>query len=375
VIIGVPKEIKVHEYRVGLTPPSVRELVAHGHQVLVEAGAGAAIDFQDDDYRAAGASIAPGAPEVFERAGMIVKVKEPLEPERRRLRAGQVLFTYLHLAPDPAQAKDLIESRATCIAYETVTSGAGSLPLLAPMSEVAGRMSIQAGASALEKSRGGRGVLISGVPGVPPAKVVILGGGVVGANAAQMAVGLGADVSVLDRSLDTLRRIDARFGAAVKTIFSTASAIEAEVLQADLVIGGVLIPGAAAPKLVTRAMLKRMKRGAVLVDVSIDQGGCFETSRPTTHDAPTYEVDGVIHYCVANMPGAVARTSTLALNNATLPFVLALADRGWPQALREDANLANGLNIAAGQVTHRAVAEALDLPYTPAGNAILAEAA
>jgi alanine dehydrogenase len=375
VIVGVPKEIKVHEYRVGLTPHSVRELVAHGHEVLVETGAGAAIDFPDDDYRAAGAAIAADAAEVFRRAGMIVKVKEPLEPERRRLRPDQVLFTYLHLAPDPAQAKDLISSRATCIAYETVTSSAGSLPLLAPMSEVAGRMSIQAGASALEKSRGGRGVLLSGVPGVAPAKVVILGGGVVGANAAQMAVGLGADVTVIDRSLDTLRRIDARFGVAVKTIFSTAAAIEAAVLEADLVIGGVLVAGAAAPKLVTRAMLPRMKRGAVLVDVSIDQGGCFETSRPTTHDAPTYEVDGVIHYCVANMPGAVARTSTLALNNATLPFVLALADRGWSQALRDDAHFANGLNIAGGKVTNRAVAESLGLPYTPAGSAILREAA
>jgi alanine dehydrogenase len=375
VIVGVPKEIKVHEYRVGLTPQSVRELVAHGHEVLVETGAGAAIDFPDDDYRAAGAAIAADAAEVFRRAAMVVKVKEPLEPERRRLRAGQVLFTYLHLAPDPAQAKDLISSRATCIAYETVTSSAGSLPLLAPMSEVAGRMSIQAGACALEKSRGGRGVLLSGVPGVAPAKVVILGGGVVGVNAAQMAVGLGADVTVIDRSLDALRRIDARFGAAVKTLFSTAATIEAEVLQADLVIGGVLVPGAAAPKLVTRAMLPRMKRGAVLVDVSIDQGGCFETSRPTTHDAPTYEVDGVIHYCVANMPGAVARTSTLALNNATLPFVLALANRGWPQALREDAHFADGLNIAGGKVTNRAVAEALGLPYTPAGNALLLEAA
>jgi alanine dehydrogenase len=312
---------------------------------------------------------------VFEAAEMIVKVKEPQPAECAMLRKGQLLFTYLHLAPDPAQAEDLISSRATCIAYETVTSTAGGLPLLAPMSEVAGRMSIQAGASALEISRGGRGVLLSGVPGVPPAKVVILGGGVVGANAAQMAVGLGADVTVIDRSLDALRRIDARFGAAVKTLFSTAAAIEAAVLQADLVIGGVLLPGAAAPKLVTRAMLPRMKRGAVLVDVSIDQGGCFETSRPTTHDDPTYEVDGVIHYCVANMPGAVARTSTLALNNATLPFVLALADRGWRQALRDDAHFAEGLNVAGGQVTNRAVAEALGLAYTPARSAILLEAA
>ena len=369
-IVGVPKETKVHEYRVGLTPHSVRELVAHGHEVCVETQAGAAIDFSDADYRAAGAKIVATAEELFAAADMIVKVKEPLEPERHRLRENQVLFTYLHLAPDPVQAKDLLASRAVCIAYETVTSGAGTLPLLAPMSEVAGRMAIQAGATALEKSHGGRGVLLAGVPGVPPAKVVILGGGVVGMNAAQMAVGLGADVTVLDRSLEVLRRIDARFGAAVRTLYSTQSAIEAEVLEADLVIGGVLVPGASAPKLVTRAMLKRMKRGAVLVDVSIDQGGCFETSRPTTHQEPTYEVDGIIHYCVANMPGAVARTSTLALNNATLPFVLALADKGWKRALREDAHFGDGLNIVAGKVTNRAVAEALGLPYTPADSAM-----
>jgi alanine dehydrogenase len=374
-IIGVPKETKVHEYRVGLTPPSVRELVAHGHEVRVETRAGAAIDFGDDDYRAAGARIVATADELFASADMIVKVKEPLADERRRLRESQVLFTYLHLAPDPVQAKDLLASRAVCIAYETVTSNAGSLPLLAPMSEVAGRMSIQAGASALEKSRGGRGVLLAGVPGVTPAKVVILGGGVVGANAAQMAAGLGADVTVLDRSLETLRRIDARFGAAVKTVYSTQAAIEGHVLEADLVIGAVLVPGAASPKLIGRELLARMKRGAVLVDVAIDQGGCFETSRPTTHDAPTYVVDGVIHYCVANMPGAVARTSTIALNNATLPFVLALADKGWKRALREDAHFGDGLNIAGGKVTHRAVAEALGLPYTPAEALILAEAA
>ena len=374
-IVGVPKETKVHEYRVGLTPQSVRELVAHGHEVRVETRAGAAIDFDDEAYRAAGAAIVATAEEVFAAAALVVKVKEPQEAERRRLREGQVLFTYLHLAPDPAQAKDLLASRAICIAYETVTSASGTLPLLAPMSEVAGRMSIQAGASALEKSHGGRGVLLSGVPGVAPAKVVILGGGVVGVNAAQMAAGLGADVTVLDRSLETLRRIDARFGAAVKTLYSTDATVEAEVLQADLVIGAVLVPGAAAPRLISRSLLARMKRGAVLVDVSIDQGGCFETSRPTTHDAPTYEVDGVIHYCVANMPGAVARTSTIALNNATLPFVLALADKGWKRALRDDAHLANGLNIARGHVTHRAVAEALGLPYTPVEAAILAEAA
>ena len=374
-IIGVPRETKVHEYRVGLTPSSVAELARQGHDVRVESGAGAAIDFSDADYRAAGATIAANAGEVFGAAELVVKVKEPLEAERARLRKEQVLFTYLHLAPDPLQAKDLRASGAVCIAYETVTSAAGALPLRAPMSEVAGRMSIQAGANALEKSHGGRGVLLAGVPGVAPAKVVILGGGVVGMNAAQMAVGLGADVTVLDRSIDVLRRLDARFGGGVRTLYSTQSAIEAEVLQADLVIGAVLVPGAASPRLIERALLKRMKRGAVLVDVAIDQGGCFETSRPTTHDRPTYEVDGVVHYCVANMPGAVARTSTLALNNATLPFVLALADKGWKRALREDAHFRNGLNIAAGKVTHRAVAEALGLACTSAEAAILAEAA
>jgi len=372
-IVGVPKETKVHEYRVGLTPQSVRELVRHGHEVWVETKAGAAIDFGDDAYRAAGGKVVATASEIFAGADLVVKVKEPQEPERRQLRRDQVLFTYLHLAPDPDQARDLIASGAVCIAYETVTSPTGTLPLLAPMSEVAGRMSIQAGASALEKSRGGRGVLISGVPGVAPANVVILGGGVVGANAAQMAVGLGADVTVLDRSLEVLRRIDARFDARVKTLYATEAAIEAAALNADLVIGAVLVPGAAAPRLITRELLKRMKRGAVLVDVSIDQGGCFETSRPTTHDDPTYEVEGIVHYCVANMPGAVARTSTLALNNATLPFVLALADKGWKRALRDDPHFGNGLNVAAGRVTNRAVAEALGLAYTPAETAIPAE--
>jgi alanine dehydrogenase len=373
-IVGVPKETKVHEYRVGLTPHSARELVAHGHQVHVEAGAGAAIDFGDADYRDAGAKIVATSREVFASCDLIVKVKEPLAPERAQLREDQVLFTYLHLAPDPLQAKELLASRAVCIAYETVTSSGGTLPLLAPMSEVAGRMSIQAGASALEKSHGGRGVLLAGVPGVSPAKVVVIGGGVVGINATQMAVGLGADVTVLDRSLDVLRRIDARFGVAVKTVYSTRAAIEAAVIGADLVIGAVLVPGAAAPKLIDRALLGRMKRGAVLVDVAIDQGGCFETSRPTTHEEPTYEVDGIIHYCVANMPGAVARTSTLALNNATLPFVLALADKGWKQALHEDHHFRDGLNIAAGKVTNRAVAEALGLAFTPVDDAMLAEA-
>ena len=374
-IVGVPRETKVHEYRVGLTPQSVRELTRRGHEAWIETGAGAAIDFSDADYRAAGAKIVAKAAEVFAGAEMVVKVKEPLAPERAQLRRGQLLFTYLHLAPDPLQAKELLASGATCIAYETVTSATGTLPLLAPMSEVAGRMSMQAGAYALEKARGGRGVLLAGVPGVPPGKVLILGGGVVGVNAAQIAVGMGADVTVVDRSLEALRRIDARFGSALKTQYSTEAAVEAAALEADLVIGAVLVPGAAAPKLIGRALLSRMKRGAVLVDVAIDQGGCFETSRPTTHDDPTYEVDGIIHYCVANMPGAVARTSTLALNNATLPFVLALADKGWARALRDDAHFANGLNVAAGKVTHRAVAEALGLPYTTAEAAILAEAA
>ncbi len=374
-IVGIPKETKVHEYRVGLAPDSVRELVHHGHEVRVQTLAGAAIGFHDDDYRAAGARIVATAEEIFAGADLIVKVKEPLADERRQLRENQVLFTYLHLAPDPVQAKELLASRAICIAYETVTSQAGGLPLLAPMSEVAGRMSVQAGASALENSRGGRGVLLAGVPGVPRAKVVILGGGVVGANAAQIAAGAGADVTILDRSVDVLRRLDARFGPAVKTLFSTRSALEAAVVEADLVIGAVLVPGAAAPRLISRELLGRMKRGAVLVDVSIDQGGCFETSRATTHEEPIYEVDGVIHYCVANMPGAVARTSTLALNNATLPFVLALADKGWKRALRDDAHFGHGLNIARGQVTHPAVADSLGLPYTPAEQALLAEAA
>ena len=374
-IVGVPRETKVHEYRVGLTPQSVRELTRRGHQAWIETGAGAAIDFSDADYRAAGAKVVAKAGELFAGADTIVKVKEPLASERAQLRPGQVLFTYLHLAPDPLQAKELVASRAICIAYETVTSASGTLPLLAPMSEVAGRMSIQAGAHALEKSRGGRGVLLAGVPGVPPGRVLILGGGVVGVNAAQMAVGMGADVTVVDRSLEALRRIDARFGAAVKTQYSTEAAVEAAALEADLVIGAVLVPGAAAPKLIGRKLLPRMKRGAVLVDVAIDQGGCFETSRPTTHDDPTYEVDGIIHYCVANMPGAVARTSTLALNNATLPFVLALAEKGWKRALGDDPHFANGLNIAAGKVTNRAVADALGLAYTPVEEALDAGAA
>ncbi len=363
-LIGVPKEIKVHEYRVGMTPASVREVVASGHSVLVQTGAGEGIGAPDETYLAAGARIAGSAEEVFERAEMIVKVKEPQAVERARLRDGQVLFTYLHLAPDPDQTRDLVASGAVCIAYETVTQPGGGLPLLAPMSEVAGRMSIQVGASSLERAHGGMGILLGGVPGVAPARVVVLGAGVVGTNAVLMAVGTGAVVVVLDRSLDALRRIDARFGARVITKHANRDNVEREVLAADLVIGAVLVPGAAAPRLVTREMLGRMKKGAVLVDVSIDQGGCFETSRPTTHDDPIYVVDGIVHYCVANMPGGVARTSAFALNNATLPFVLALADKGWKRALADDPHLCAGLNVAQGKVTYAAVAQALGYPFT-----------
>jgi alanine dehydrogenase len=363
-LIGVPKEIKNHEYRVGLTPSSVRELTAHGQQAIVERGAGDGIGVNDADYVTAGASIVVSAQEVFARADLIVKVKEPQPGERKMLRVDQVLFTYLHLAPDPEQAKDLVASGATCIAYETVTSARGGLPLLAPMSEVAGRMSIHAGATALHKAHGGRGVLLGGVPGVEPAKVVILGGGVVGSHAADMAVGLGADVTVIDRSVDVLRTLNAHWGGRVKTVYSTRDAIEHHVLDADLVIGGVLIPGAAAPKLVTADMIKRMKPGAVVVDVAIDQGGCFETSHATTHTDPTYVVDGVVHYCVANMPGAVPRTSTFALNNATLPFVIDLATKGYRKALIQDPHLMNGLNIHHGKVTCREVAAALGYTYT-----------
>ena len=362
-LIGVPKEIKVHEYRVGLTPSSVREAVAHGHQVIVEREAGRGIGAADAAYEKAGATIVAGAAEVFARAAMIVKVKEPQAAERRLLRAGQVLFTYLHLAPDPAQATDLIASGAVCIAYETVTQAGGGLPLLAPMSEVAGRMAVQAGAKCLEKEAGGMGILLGGVAGVPPAKVVILGAGVVGSNAAQIAVGSGARVVVIDRSLDALRRMDRLLGARVVTVYSNRDNIESNVLNADLVIGGVLIPGAAAPRLVSRALVSQMKPGSVVVDVAIDQGGCFETSRPTTHADPTYLVDGVVHYCVANMPGAVPRTSTYALNNATLPFVLAIADQGWRGALQADSHLRSGLNVCGGQVTCKEVAEALGLIY------------
>jgi alanine dehydrogenase len=362
-LLGVPKEIKVHEYRVGMTPASVREVIAHGHKVVVETGAGVGIGATDDHYREVGAAIVDSAEDVFGQADMIVKVKEPQAGERSLLRPGQVLFTYLHLAPDPEQTKDLVESGAICIAYETVTDVHGGLPLLAPMSQVAGRMSIQAGAHCLEKEQGGAGVLIAGVPGVAPAKVVIIGGGVVGENAAYMAVGVGADVTVIERNVDTMRSLVRRFGGAVKTIYSTALAIEEEVLEADLVIGGVLVPGAKAPKLVSRELVSRMKPGSVLVDVAIDQGGCFETSKPTTHAAPTYVVDDIVHYCVANMPGAVARTSTYALNNVTLPFTLAIADKGVNRAMLDNPHLVAGLNIYRGKVTYRAVAEDLGYEY------------
>ena len=365
-LIGVPREIKDHEYRVGLTPASVREIVEQGHQVLAEAGAGAGIGATDADYAAAGAKVVAGAEEVFARAEMIVKVKEPQAVERKRLRRGQVLFTYLHLAPDPEQTRELVAGGATCIAYETITAPGGGLPLLAPMSEVAGRMAVQAGAHCLEKAQGGMGILLGGVAGVAPAKAAILGAGVVGANAARIAVGTGAHVVALDRNIDKLRRMEDLFGARVVTAFASREAVEKHVLSADLVIGAVLVPGAAAPKLVTREMVGRMKPGSVLVDVAIDQGGCFETSRPTTHSDPTYVVDRVVHYCVANMPGAVPRTSTYALNNATLPYVLALAGHGWREAMRRDAHLRAGLNVHDGKVTCREVAEALGYPAVEA---------
>lgn len=368
--IGVPKEIKNHEYRVGLVPSSVRELVAHGHEVVVETHAGYGIGLDDADYQAAGATILPSAEEVFATADMIVKVKEPQPAEIARLRPGQILFTYLHLAPDAEQTRGLIDSGCIAIAYETVTDAHGRLPLLAPMSEVAGRMSIQAGAHCLEKAQGGNGMLLGGVPGVAAANVVILGGGVVGTNAARMAMGLEAKVTILDKSLHRLYELDMQFGPTLNTIFSTRDAVEEYVLQADLVIGAVLVPGAAAPKLVTREMVSRMKRGSVLVDVAIDQGGCFETSKPTTHAEPTYIVDEVVHYCVANMPGGVARTSTFALNNATLPFTLSLADKGWRQALYDDAFLKEGLNVHEGRVTYKAVADAHGVPYTPVEEAL-----
>lgn len=365
-LIGVPKEVKNHEYRVGLIPSSVRELVLHGHEVLIEHNAGIGAGLTDQEYAAAGATIVDSAARIFERAEMIVKVKEPLAEERQRLSQGQILFTYLHLAADLAQTQDLMSSGAICIAYETVTSPAGPLPLLTPMSEVAGRLAPQVGAHCLEKAQGGRGVLLGGVPGVPAAEVVILGGGVSGTHAATIALGMGAKVTVVDRSAEVLRRIAAQFGSAVQTVFSTRDAISELVSQADLLIGAVLVPGAAAPKLVTADMVKTMKAGAVFVDIAIDQGGCSETSYPTTHSTPTYVVDDVVHYCVTNMPGAVARTSTFALNNVTLPFTLALANKGWLQALRDDPHLRNGLNVVDGKVTCPPVAEAHRLPVTAA---------
>ncbi|TDR73811.1 alanine dehydrogenase [Paludibacterium purpuratum] len=371
-LIGVPKEIKNHEYRVGLTPSGAREMIAHGHKVLVETQAGLAIGFTDEQYIAAGASIAPSAKAVFDQAEMIIKVKEPQPVECRMLRPGQILFTYLHLAPDPEQTRLLIESGAIAVAYETVTDERGGLPLLAPMSEVAGRMAIQAGAHALEKAQGGRGVLLGGVPGVAPAKVVVIGGGVVGLNAARMAMGMGADVTILDKSLNRLKEIDMVFEGRIKTLVSNTSNIEEQCEAADLVVGAVLVPGALAPKLVTRSMLKKMQAGAVLVDVAIDQGGCFETSHATTHQEPIYVVDGVVHYCVANMPGGVARTSTLALSNATLPFALELANKGWAGALLDNVHLRNGLNICRGKVTYEAVAKDLGYQYVEPVEAIKA---
>ncbi len=369
--IGIPKEIKIHEYRVGMVPASVKEAVQHGHTVYVETHAGIGIGCSDDDYIAVGAQIVSSVKAIFSQADMIVKVKEPQATERKLLREGQILFTYLHLAPDREQTQDLINSGAVCIAYETVTDDDGQLPLLAPMSEVAGRMTLQAGAFSLEKSRGGCGILLAGVPGVEPANVVIIGGGVVGMNAAQMAVGVRANVVIIDRSLEVLRRLDRLFAGAVTCIYSTYDAIEKYVLAADLVIGCVLVAGAQAPKLVTKDMVHRMKSGAAIVDVAIDQGGCIETSHPTTHDNPTYITDNVVHYCVANMPGAVARTSTFALNNATLPYILQLADLGYRTALTTNKHLLNGLNVYHGQVTNNSVAQALGYPYFSAEQALL----
>ncbi|MGP0093166.1 MAG: alanine dehydrogenase [Xanthobacteraceae bacterium] len=369
-LVGVPKEIKDNEYRVGLIPSTVRELASRRHQVLVETGAGIGAGLTDATYEAAGAQIVGSADEVFRRAELIVKVKEPLPAERKKLSRGQVLFTYLHLAADREQAEDLLSAGCAAIAYETVTGPLGTLPLLTPMSEVAGRMAPQAGARCLEKEVGGRGVLLGGVPGVPAADVLILGAGVAGSNAAVIAVGMGADVTIVDRNPDALRRIATQFGNRVHTIFSTRDAVETLCRRADLIIGTVLIPGATTPKMISAETVKAMKPGSVIVDVSIDQGGCAETSRPTTHSHPTYIVDGVVHYCVANMPGAVARTSTFALNNVTLPFVIALADKGLRQAMVEDPNLRAGLNVRDGRITHGAVAEALDLPLTPADAAL-----
>ncbi|NVJ95898.1 MAG: alanine dehydrogenase [Marivivens sp.] len=366
--IGCPKEIKPQEFRVGLTPAAAQEAVANGHSVTVETAAGMGAGFTDEDYIAAGAKIAATAAEVFAAADMIVKVKEPQAVERKMLREGQLLFTYLHLAPDPEQTKDLLASGATCIAYETVTDDRGGLPLLAPMSEVAGRLAPQVGAYTLQKANGGRGVLLGGVPGVAPGRVLVIGGGVVGTHAAKIAAGMGADVTVLDRSLPRLRYLDDAFGGTFKTAYASAANTIELARQADMIIGAVLIPGAAAPKLISKAQLSELKPGAVLVDVAIDQGGCFETSRATTHQDPIYEVDGIMHYCVANMPGAVARTSTLALGNATLPFMIALANKGWKKACADDKHLLNGLNVHAGQLTYAAVGEALGLPTVDAAS-------
>lgn len=368
--IGCPKEIKPQEFRVGMTPEAAHEATAHGHEVVIETGAGLGAGFGDEAYTAAGATILPDAESVFAQAEMIVKVKEPQAVERKRLREGQLLFTYLHLAPDPDQTRDLLDSGVTAIAYETVTDARGGLPLLAPMSEVAGRLAPQAGSWALQKANGGRGVLMGGVPGVRPARVVIIGGGVVGAAAARVAVGMGANVTVLDRSIPRLSYLDDVFLGQLTTQYSSAAAVAELIQTADMVVGAVLVPGAAAPKLISRAQLSTMQPGAVLVDVAIDQGGCFETSRPTTHQEPIYEVDGVVHYCVANMPGAVARSSTLALGNATLPFLLALADKGWKQACADDPHLKAGLNTHAGQLTYAAVGEALNLPHISADAAL-----
>ncbi len=368
--IGVPKEVKIHEYRVGLVPCSVRELIQAGHEVVMETGAGEGCGFPDEAYTDLGAKVLPTAAAVFETAEMIVKVKEPQPQECAMLREGQLLFTYLHLAPDPIQAEGLIKSKATAIAYETVTGPGNSLPLLAPMSEVAGRMSVQVGSRCLEKESGGRGVLLGGIPGVAPGKVVVIGGGVVGTNAARIAMGMGAEVTILDRSVNRLRVLDELYDGRLRTMYSTQSNVEELLKSADLVVGAVLIPGAAAPKVVTKEMLGLMPKGSVLVDVSIDQGGCFETSRPTTHDKPTYVVDDILHYCVTNMPGAVARTSAMGLNNVTLPFVKELANHGWREALLKDPHLQEGLNVHDGQITYKKVAQALDLPYTPTGEVL-----
>jgi alanine dehydrogenase len=370
--IGTPREIKNHEYRVGLTPAGVRELCAHGHEVFIEARAGLGIGIDDDTYVRAGATILATAAEIFATAEMIIKVKEPQPVECAMLQPHHVLFTYLHLAPDPAQTKALVESGCTAIAYETVTDARGGLPLLAPMSEVAGRMSIQAGAHAMEKAQGGNGVLLGGVPGVPAAEVVVIGGGVVGYNAARIAVGMGARVTILDRSLPRLNWLDTTFDGRLTTLYSTVDAVETSIAKADLVIGAVLVPGAAAPKLVTRGMLKLMAKGTVIVDVAIDQGGCFETSKPTTHQEPTYLVDDIVHYCVANMPGGVAHSSTFALTNATMPFALALADKGYRKALLDDPHLCQGLNVHHGRVTYKAVADVLGYDWLPPHDALKA---